>query len=77
MNNQVLDQLMGVNEVAEFLKVEPNLISTWIFRKKMPVPDVVLNKGKTQVWLRDTIISWATDTGKLPLDVEVDWKNRR
>ena len=43
----------------------------------MPKPDVLINAGKTQVWLRDTIISWAGDTGKPPIDFEVNWKQRR
>tara|TARA_B100001559_G_C16492386_1_gene619024 strand:- start:2075 stop:2320 length:246 start_codon:yes stop_codon:yes gene_type:complete len=75
--NFTLDDLMGVNEVAEFLNVRPNLISTWLHRDKMPMADVVLNAGKTQVWLRHTIESWANATGKAPFDyVSVDWRKQ-
>ena len=77
MKNPILNELMGVNEVAELLNVKPNLISTWSHRSKMPEPDVLLNAGKTQVWLRDTIVEWASDTGKLPIDFESNWKKRR
>ena len=77
MKNPILDELMDVNEVAELLNVKPNLISTWSHRNKMPEPDVLLNAGKTQVWLRDTIVQWANDTGKLPIDFEINWKKRR
>ena len=77
MNNPILNELMGVNEVAELLNVKPNLISTWAHREKMPKPDVLINAGKTQVWLRTTIIEWAGETGKLPIDFEVNWKQRR
>ena len=77
MKNPILNELMGVNEVAELLNVKPNLISTWAHRQKMPKPDVLINAGKTQVWLRETIVSWAGDTGKLPINFEVNWKQRR
>ena len=77
VKNSILDELMGVNEVAELLNVKPNLISTWAHREKMPRPDVLINAGKTQVWLRETIIEWAGETGKLPIDFEVNWKQRR
>ena len=34
MKNPILNELMGVNEVAELLNVKPNLISTWAHRQK-------------------------------------------
>jgi len=77
MKHPILNELMGVNEVAELLDVKPALISTWAHRAKMPKPDVLLNAGKTQVWLRETIIDWAGETGKLPINFEVNWKKRR
>ena len=42
----------------------------------MPRPDVLINAGKTLVF-RETIIEWAGETGKLPIDFEVNWKQRR
>lgn len=72
----LLDQLLGINEVAELLEVTPNQVSVWAHRSKLPVPDVLLNNGKTQVWLRDTILEWASDTGKLPLNITIDWRRR-
>lgn len=69
-----LDELLGVNEVADLLDVRPNQVSVWAHRGKMPTPDVVLNGGKTQVWVRDTIINWASDVGKLPNDIQIDWR---
>ena len=55
---------MGVNEVAAFLQVTPNL-SAWIKRSIMPLPDTTLNAGRTLVWTRETIENWATATGKM------------
>jgi len=75
MSKQVsVDELLGINEVAELLDVRPNQVSVWAHRSKMPIPDVVLNGGRTPVWVRDTIINWAADVGKLPNDVQIDWR---
>ena len=63
-SNFTLDDLMGVNEVAAFLQVTPNLVSAWIKRSIMPLPDTTLNAGRTLVWTRETIENWATATGK-------------
>ena len=52
-NNITLDDLMGVNEVAAFLQVTPNLVSAWIKRSIMPLPDTTLNAGRTLVWTRE------------------------
>ena len=77
MKNPILNELMGVNEVAALLNVKQNLISTWAHISKMPEPDVMLNAVKTQVLLRETIVEWAGETGKLPIDFEVNWNKRR
>ena len=72
----LLDNLCGINEVAELLDVTPNQVSVWAYRKKLPLPDVLLNNGKTQIWLRENILSWASDTGRLPADVTINYKRR-
>lgn len=75
MSKQVsVDELLGINEVAELLDVRPNQVSVWAHRGKMPIADVVLNGGRTPVWVRDTIVNWASDVGKLPNDVQIDWR---
>tara|TARA_R100000329_G_scaffold151433_1_gene147543 strand:- start:2684 stop:2932 length:249 start_codon:yes stop_codon:yes gene_type:complete len=72
-NNITLDDLMGVNEVAAFLQVTPNLVSAWIKRSIMPLPDTTLNAGRTLVWTRETIENWATATGKMPMNRTPVW----
>jgi len=76
-NNLILDDLMGVNEVALFLDVTPNLISAWIKRSIMPLPDTTLNGGRTLVWTKHTISDWALATGKMPLKRTPVWKQPR
>jgi hypothetical protein len=73
-NNITLDDLMGVNEVAVFLDVTPNLVSAWIKRSIMPLPDTTINGGRTAVWLQPTIADWAMATGKMPLSRTPIWK---
>ncbi len=72
-SNFTLDDLMGVNEVATFLQVTPNLVSAWIKRSVMPLPDTTLNAGRTLIWTRQTIENWATATGKMPMSRTAVW----
>tara|TARA_R100001460_G_scaffold62858_1_gene103078 strand:+ start:989 stop:1234 length:246 start_codon:yes stop_codon:yes gene_type:complete len=72
----LLDSLCGINEVAELLDVTPNQVSVWAYRNKLPIPDVLLNNGKTAIWIRENILSWASDTGRLPADVTINFRRR-
>ncbi len=71
--NSLLDEIVGVNEIAEILKVRPNVVSLWVHRKQMPEPSKVINKGRTGLWLKSEVLGWASDTGRLPMGVEFNW----
>jgi len=62
-----MDNIVSTTAVAELLNVKPNLISVWLHRKQMPIPQKYLNNQKTPLWYREDILQWAKATGKMPI----------
>lgn len=60
--------VLGVLEVAELLNVERKTPHAWIRRGLFPEPDHDEING-SPAWNRETIISWAARTGRLPDDL--------
>lgn len=55
---------LGVSEVAIVLSVKPDTVSSWQIRKQMPIPDSLINDGRTRLWRMQTILDWASATGR-------------
>jgi len=58
------DHPLGVSEVAIVLSVKPDTVSSWQIRKMMPVPDALINDGRTRLWRTQTVLDWASATGR-------------
>ena len=58
------DHPLGVSEVAIILSVKPDTVSSWQIRKMMPVPDALINDGRTRLWRTQTVLDWASATGR-------------
>lgn len=56
--------LAGTEEIAELLHVERRTVNVWKQRGRLPDPYAVISG--TPIWLRDQIIEWATETGRMP-----------
>ena len=61
------DDLIDAREVAHILGLrQPNSVSTYQKRyRDMPRPAVNLGQGRTLLWLRPQILSWARKTGRI------------
>ena len=57
-------ELVGVAEISELLGVEPATVTKWAQRGILPEPDLVLSIGK--IWIVETVIEWARETGRAP-----------
>ena len=64
------DLPLGVSEVAIVLSVKPDTVSSWQLRKIMPVPDAIINDGRTRLWRMETILDWASATGRNPKGID-------
>ena len=58
------DHPLGVSEVAIVLSVKPDTVSSWQIRKIMPIPDALINDGRTRLWRVKTVLDWASATGR-------------
>lgn len=67
---QPQDLPLGVSEVAIVLSVKPDTVSSWQIRNIMPVPDTLINKGRTRLWRMETILDWASATGRNPKGID-------
>lgn len=56
MITTVKERLLTVNEVAEWLGVEPNTLHAYLARGQMPEPDE--KYGVTNLWKESTIKEW-------------------
>lgn len=64
------DQPLGVHEIAIILNVQPDTVSSWQIRKIMPIPDTLINKGRTRLWRVEKILDWASATGRNPKGID-------
>lgn len=55
---------IGVSEVSVILNVKPDTVSSWQLRGITPKPDCLINKGRTRLWKVQTILDWASATGR-------------
>jgi predicted DNA-binding transcriptional regulator AlpA len=60
------DDLIDVGEVQAILRLsQPNAVSLYLKRyDDMPRPIVVRSNGKTRLWLRQEIETWAKNRGR-------------
>ena len=58
------DYPIGVNEIATVLSVKPSTVSQWGVRKNLPDCDAIVNGGNTKLWTLETILNWASSTGR-------------
>lgn len=56
--------LVGTEEIAAMLQVERRTVNVWKQRERLPEPYAVISG--TPIWLRDDIVAWAEETGRLP-----------
>ncbi len=66
LSNGEKPSIVGVSEIAEILQVPTTHVSMMVQRKTIPEADWVIGGGRTKVWLKETIMDWAKNTGKLP-----------
>lgn len=59
-------QLIGIAEIADLLKVRANTVSVWRHRGLLPDPDLELAMGG--LWKTTAILKWAQQTGRLKED---------
>ncbi len=64
MTYESCDYPVGVSEIAVLLDVKPATVSQWGVRKNLPPVDAVVNSGNTRLWRIDTILNWASATGR-------------
>jgi hypothetical protein len=62
-------EILGIAEIAELLKVKPRTPHLWKYRGQLPEPDFESVNG-CSAWHRDTILLWASETGRLPEELE-------
>ncbi len=55
--------IVGRQEIADRLRVQPRTVSQWKWRQVLPKADFRLAGG--DVWLWETIRDWARDTDRL------------
>jgi hypothetical protein len=55
--------LVGLAEIAEMLGVHPVTVGKW--RAKGVLPECDAELPKRPLWLRETIVAWARQTGRL------------
>jgi hypothetical protein len=70
--------LYGVSEIAEALGVSRGLVSQWVKRGKLPLPDAELAMGK--VWTAETIEPWiaaAPSSARSPRPMAPPARSRR
>jgi hypothetical protein len=58
------DYPVGVNEISVLLDVKPSTVSQWGVRKNLPSPDAIVGGGNTKLWRIETILNWASSTGR-------------
>lgn len=59
------DDPLSVYEVAKLLNFKESTVSSWRQRHQMPKPDKFVNGGKTALWKKSTILSWAKNTNRM------------
>ena len=64
MTYEHCDYPIGVNEIATLLDVKPSTVSQWGVRKNLPPVDALVGGGNTKLWRVDTILNWASSTGR-------------
>lgn len=64
MSYEPCDYPIGVNEIATVLDVKPSTVSQWGVRKNLPQFDALVNGGNTKLWTLETILNWASSTGR-------------
>lgn len=64
MTYEHCDYPIGVNEIATLLDVKPSTVSQWGVRKNLPPVDALVGGGNTKLWRIDTILNWASSTGR-------------
>ena len=59
------DDPLSVYEVAKLLNFKESTVSSWRQRHQMPKPDKLVSGGKTALWKKSTILSWAKNTNRM------------
>jgi len=67
---EACDYPIGVNEIAVLLDVKPATVSQWGVRKNLPPIDAMVSGGSTKLWRIETILNWASSTGRNRKDVK-------
>lgn len=55
--------IMGIHEIAEFIKMDDAYVAVLHQRGKLPAHDATVGNGRTKVWRRSTIVKWNTKHG--------------
>ena len=63
---------IGINEIGSILNVSSGLVSTWKSRNLLPKADKYINAGRTPIWMKSTIVTWADATGKNKINLVLD-----
>ena len=58
-------EILGLQEIAELLRVEKRTPHAWQYRKLLPPPDFESING-LKAWKRRTVLTRAKRTGRLP-----------
>lgn len=61
--------VIGLQEIAALLEVEPRTATQWNWRGLLPPPDGSVSGSPA--WRRSTILRWAEKTGRMPKTSEV------
>tara|TARA_Y100001963_G_C6778147_1_gene448425 strand:+ start:1775 stop:2110 length:336 start_codon:yes stop_codon:yes gene_type:complete len=72
MQYKAEDRPVGVAEISKILKVAPDTVSSWQLRGRTPLPDCLINNGKTRLWKLGTILAWANSTNRNKLDLDAE-----
>ena len=64
MTYEHCDYPVGVNEISVLLDVKSSTVSQWGVRKNLPNPDAIVGGGNTKLWRIETILNWASSTGR-------------
>jgi hypothetical protein len=70
MTYEHCDYPIGVNEIATLLDVKPSTVSQWGVRKNLPPVDALVGGGNTKLWRVETILNWASSTGRNSNDIK-------